>query len=141
MSAKIKDENYNDLKTKEIVLDKEYPVVTNSAFIPYLNSKNKDIFNENNYDKIQARTIKPIIFLNVFPQDGKTYILISYFKSYEALFSVFLEDFSENVETSISMMIIRNCENVGFNPDYIENNFTEKEIKNILENTSFKRIL
>lgn len=46
MSNEIKDKTYKGLKTKEIILAKEYPIVANSLFIPYYNSKNEEIFED-----------------------------------------------------------------------------------------------
>lgn len=134
MSDEIQNKTYSGLKTREIILEKEYPIVTNSSFIPYYNSENKNVFKFDIYEKIQNGDLGPTIFLNIFPKDGKTYILMSYFETYESLLLPFLNDFDDNLEEKISIMILRHCENTAFNPDYIENNFLPEEKDDILEN-------
>jgi len=127
---------YESLIIKEYILEKEYLVVTNGAFIPRTNSKNEYIFDSYTDESINNGNLDPVIFLNVFPLKNKTYILLSFFKKYEKILNPLILDIEKNKKREISSLIIKHCEVIAFNPDYIQNKFTTKERNEILKNFS-----
>lgn len=135
LKEQIKHKTYNGIKTLVLKLDKEYPVVCNSTFIPYTTFENKRIFNEEEYDKIQTGELNPSLFLNIFPESGETIILISYLEEYESYVERYLKDFDnisqEELKNRVSTMAIQYCENIGFSPEYIREKFTDNEIEKI----------
>lgn len=136
LKEKIKNKTYNGIHSFVIEFDKEYPVVSNSTFIPYQNSKFENIFTKEEYDKIQKGSLNPMIFSNIFPASGKTFIILSCLEKDRIYLEKFFKDFSGTIEDkkkNISMMILRNSENTAFSPKYIQEKFSEKEKEMIEE--------
>lgn len=134
----IKLKKYDSLYTKVIIFDKEYPIVSNCSFIPYFSTDFNRILNKE-YQEIQDGKINPLIFLNVFPEQGKTYVLISCFKKYKEMLENFFESLNENninennIKERISMLILTYAGNTGYSPDYIANKFSEQEKELMVE--------
>ncbi len=62
---------------------------------------------------------------NMFPKEGKTHILISYFSENTAL--SFLEDV-KITQQDISNLLVYNAENTAYSPSYIKESFSKDEI-------------
>ena len=129
----IKEKTFNGLYTYKIILNKEYPIVSNSAFIPYLNVNFEDVFTEQEYEKIQTGEINPTIYLNIFPENNKTFILISCLERYKNILEKFFNAFGNKreIKDQLSTLILMYAQNTGFSPEYIENFFTLEEIEDI----------
>lgn len=139
LKTQIKNNTYNGITTLTLELNEEYPIVCNSTFIPYKTVDMEEMYDKENYDKIQSGEINPAIFLNIFPLDGKTIILISYLEEYENYIAKYLKSFTKEENDSIelkhkiSTMIIQHCENIGFSPKYIREKFEESELEKIMK--------
>lgn len=155
---RLSDYVYSKLISKEFdnvihysyVLNDFYPIACNSIFIPYFDSEGKQVFNSNEYMRIQKTSLpvedNPFITLNVFPEGGKTYVLVSHvvsrindFKFLRSIFDMPIDVFTD----AISQMILTYCENVGFNPDYVNTKFSNQEkqkIQKFFMNTMLDRV-
>lgn len=135
LKNEIKNQTFNGFYTLSLELDKEYPIVCNSTFLPYITANFEETFTPLEYEKIQKGELNPSIFLNVFPTLGKTIILISCLELNKKFLDNFLLSFSEKekIKEKISTMILQYCENTAFSPDYILNKFSKDE-KNLIEN-------
>lgn len=134
MKKQIKDENYDDYQTKYICLDKEYPIVASSCFIPYYDFEGNPIFKGQNYDDVTSGEKMPLLILNIFPKCGKTHILLSYFKDKNTEIAYFHKHLNNRIKEKVSHLLIHYVENMAFSPSYIQENFSEEEKKSITEN-------
>lgn len=132
--SKLIENKFDALVHYSFTLNEYYPIACNSIFIPYFDDEGNNVFSSSEYTRIQGETLptdeSPFITLNVFPEDGRTYVLISHvasrlneFKFLQNLFNKPIEDFT----LSISQMMLTHCENLGFSPDYVTSNFTPEE--------------
>ena len=87
----IKEKKYDCIYTYKIILEKEYPIVCNSTFIPYVDANFNSVFSDEEYNKIQLGELNPNIFLNVFPANNKTYILLSCLEKNKDILKKFLK--------------------------------------------------
>jgi hypothetical protein len=109
--------NYNDeLIYKNVILNYELPIAACSAFTPIVDFNNNVI---NNFFKKEYE-IPKYIFFNIFPENGNTYILICFLKKQKD----FLEDYvnyiikNEDIENTLSNLILRNIENFVMLPEH-----------------------
>lgn len=131
MKKDIENRNYDRLHTYYYSLIKEYPIVTNTCFIPYSDIENNPLYTDKEYIDTQVSNFLPVVLLNVFPKDGKTHVLFSFFKKDLYKFSVFKQQISKDIKQSVSKLILQYAENTGFSPSYIKEYFTESEITKI----------
>lgn len=131
MKKDIENRNYDRLHTYYFTLIKEYPIVTNTCFIPYSDIENNHLYTDKEYIETQVCNILPVVLLNVFPKDGKTHVLFSFFKKDLYKFSAFKQQISKDIKQSVSKLILQYAENTGFSPSYIKEYFTENEITEI----------
>ena len=129
----IKEKVFNSIYTYKIILEKEYPIVCNSLFLPYRDVNFNFIFNQEQYHKIQIGELNPNIYLNIFPENDKTYILISCLEKNKDILKNFFKNLidKENIKHKISTLVLTHSENTGFSPEYIDNYFNEEEIEEI----------
>lgn len=125
MKMNIENKSFQGLKTRYIEYDKEYLIASNCCFLIYFDFNKNLIFNDEEYQKIQTGEINPLIMFNMFPKEGKTHILISYFSENTAL--SFLEDV-KITQQDISNLLVYNAENTAYSPPYIKENFSKDEI-------------
>jgi hypothetical protein len=111
----ISKSNYDFLETKTIVLDREYLIAANSSINPPYDF-------DGNYisDLMDFHNLPKALFVNIFPQNGKTYILLSYLKKYSKYFK-FLDNQlvhqKENVQRiKLSNLLATNVENITLSP-------------------------
>lgn len=80
--------------------------------------------------------IMPEIYINIFPVEGKTHIILSYDKKYDYMYQSYFKQLEEaDVEDllrHISYLIIEYSENIYFKPSWIDR-LSEKKRKSILE--------
>lgn len=136
----IKEKKYDCIYTYKIILEKEYPIVCNSTFIPYVDANFNSVFSDEEYNKIQLGELNPNIFLNVFPANNKTYILLSCLEKNKDILKKFFESLFDKqyIKEKISSLILHYAENTGFSPEYINKYFLEEElneIKNLYQKT------
>ena len=108
-------EKFEEFQTDLIILEDEYLFAVSSAFFIEYDFKNNPI-NELNILSKEPATL----FLTIFPQNKKTYVLISYLKKDNLKFSFLkkqLLDLSEEEKKRrISSMICLYCENFVMSP-------------------------
>ncbi|HFV9279136.1 TPA: hypothetical protein ACIAIK_001391 [Acinetobacter baumannii] len=138
--SKLENNQFDELIHYSYVLDKFYPIACNSIFIPYFDMSGKQVFSKSEYVKIQNSSLpvekSPFIILNIFPEQEKTYILISHINSRCNDFEFIKELFNKSVNDftlSISQILLTYCENVAFGPKYIKSKFTVEERRAIAE--------
>jgi hypothetical protein len=107
--------NFGFLETKTIVLGREYLIAVNSSINPTYDF-------EGNYisDLMNFRGLPKALFVNVFPQNGKTYVLLSYLKNHSKYFK-FLDNQlvyrKENIQRiRLSNLLATNIENIALSP-------------------------
>ncbi|WP_136487464.1 hypothetical protein [Vibrio sp. H11] len=136
---KLVNKNYIGLTHKYYSFDEEYPVACSSSFIPYFDSEGKRILTkEQVYSLSNKASENPSdslnVFLNIFPENGKTHVLFSFF-SCNKNFSLSLEELFQqddcHLKVSLSNIILNYVENIAFKPSYIEDLFTKEEREKI----------
>jgi len=108
----ILNQNYGVIKTYTIELPAFYSIAVSSSF--YLDFD----FEGNPIPHSDERM--EYLFLSVFPDQNKTYVLISYFEQDENLYGNLGNQLAKrnNYVSDISILIAAHCENVYFNPTY-----------------------
>lgn len=131
---------YNCLTHYCYTLNENYPIVCNSVFNLHIDDNYCPIFSKNELSKIEEKpqniSHTPLIMLNIFPENGKTYILVSHSLGMKNKFSFLKKLFKSNkkvITQYFSNILISNCENIAFSPSYILNSFSENERKSILQ--------
>ncbi|WP_270406064.1 hypothetical protein [Paenibacillus timonensis] len=113
------NKKFNKLTTNRIVFDLEFSLATSTTFF-LLGDLNGKVIN----DPVNPNKYISPFFLNVFPQGGKTYILMSYLSKDKHMYTnVMQQILNANVEKQkniISNLIIINAENFVFAPDKFE---------------------
>ena len=135
------------MKNYYISFDQEYPIACSSTFIPYYDFIGNPLFTDEEKQQISLNANEPkdtkYLFVNIFPENGKTHILISHFKNqkkkYKFLSKLIKLD-GKNLKINISNMIINYIENIAFSPIYINENFSQDEIK-LLKETFIKSVI
>ena len=113
-----KKTKYNVIETAVIIVDEELPMAVNSSFNLELDPDGNLINDHSETEEALAKRMKPC-FLNVFPQNGKTYCLLSYWRrdKKDYAFMRSLNDLSETMkQVLISNLIATYTENFVANP-------------------------
>jgi hypothetical protein len=115
MNYFLANKRFDRLITHWLVFEEEYGVAVSSSFAIY-----KDINGIIVNDIYKLKTYIPSIFLTVFPQDGKTYILISYLHKsrhiYNFIKSQVVNKSIQEQKIIISNIILANVENFFISP-------------------------
>ncbi len=139
IKQRLSDKDYTGLIHKYYCFDEEFSIACSSSFIPYFGFEGETIISK---EQKKSLSIKPSdspskslnVFLNVFPENGKTHILFSYFQCNEK-FSLSIEKLFQHEEHDLkvylSNIILNYVENIAFKPSYIEDSFSKEEIENI----------
>ncbi len=121
---------YHKLETISIELNYEVKFAVNSFFQLEYDLNNNLLNNFSDFDKL----IKPLM-LNIFPQNGKSYILLSCFKQDIFLYKEFLETIKkmkkEKLFLTLNNLIAFYCENFVISPDFFDK-WSEREKTNFL---------
>ena len=116
LSKDEKNRDYGILYSKEIQFNGTSLLAVNSVFSLYYDFDGNQIYNPYDYS-IEL----PTIFLNVFPQGGKTNIIFSCFsdqlKNYKETFEQSDKFNKSQLEDVISQIIVVHCENLFVSPD------------------------
>lgn len=108
---------FNALNSQTIVIDRELPIVCSASFYLELDHNNKII---NNTLDETSRNLAPL-FMTLFPQNGKTYCIFSYFKSDKAKYAFLNEimTFDQNtLEIIVSNILPTYTESFAVSPRY-----------------------
>lgn len=130
MNINLNRERYYKIESQTIEFEKEYHIAVSSMFFIEYDMNGKQI---NDIDKYQ--NMNPT-FLTIIPQNGKTYVIISYFKTDRSYLSFIesqiTEKSKEYQKTILSNMIAIYAENVFLSPTKWEN-LSKEERNNYLE--------
>lgn len=112
----LQSKSYYRIETDVIVFDSEYSFAVSAAF--YLLG---DLSGKLKNDPLNPSKYIAPFFLTVFPDCGKTFVLMSYFKKDKEIYSFLKNQVVNNTEEQqkiiISNMIVMNTENIVFSPD------------------------
>ena len=110
------ERNYDVLYSKTLQLNGRSLFAVNSAFSLYYDFDRNEI-----YDPYDYSIELPTIFLNVFPQNDKTFIIIScfleHFNKFKNIFDNLDKFDNSQLEAIISQIIVVHCENLFISPD------------------------
>lgn len=122
--------DYKFIKSRCRILDKEYCIAVSSVFFLRYDFESNQIQSLEDVLKLSP------IFLTIFPQDGKTFILFSYFQKDSEKFRPFLNQlwqFDNEIFTSkLSLLIALYCENFAYSPRLLQK-WTELQKINFLQ--------
>lgn len=111
---------HDKLITHNITFESEFSFsVSSMVTLPYdFNGNNLPHFTGKSWDDPEP------LFITIFPQNGKTFVILSYFESGEETFS-FLEDQllakdKDKQKELITRLVLSHCENVVFSPSLID---------------------
>ena len=123
MKQNIVDKNFEDLYTITIELNQEYKIVANSIFFPYRSpSDGLPLFTDEERVSLNKGDINPRIFFNLFPQQGKTYVVFSCFSKYKPYLNTFIKNLDPleiDFLQQITILLFMYTENIGFSSDII----------------------
>lgn len=129
MNINLENNKFYKIKTKVIELPTEYHIAVSSIFFIEWDVEGNLI-----NDLLYYKNIKPT-FLTIFPQDGKTFILMSYLKKHKSYFD-FIDDQILNKSLELQKIIISNMITL-----YVENVFISPIKWNILSEKAKKDYL
>lgn len=113
--SKEKSQNFNIIKTFTFKLSYEALIVVNSVFTISNDFQGKRINN-----LTDTSTIPTPVFLNVFPQNKKTVILLSWFEYSDEIYNAIKKDIEElsdyEKELFFTNLILCHCENFFMSP-------------------------
>lgn len=116
-------------------LDKAYPIACSSSFILHYDFNGKKLFTEQQIVELTCNQddpthIRSTVILNVFPEKGKTHIILSisnYHLKFKREVKKLFKTNEQKIKYQLSGLIINYIENIAFNPSYIDNLFTKEE--------------
>lgn len=107
--------NYNIIFSKHYEMKKKALIAVNSVF-----SLNYDFDGNQIYDPYDYSIELPSLFLNVFPQEDKTHLILSCFsmvkKKYDSVFNTLDSLTDLRLEEVISQIIVAHCGNLYISP-------------------------
>jgi hypothetical protein len=129
----IRTKAYNIIVTDTIVLDQEYPIAVSSASDLEFDYQGNEVIHSD--ERLEQ------FYLTVFPQNGKTCILFSYFIEDSLLYGDVINQVKKRgkPESDISVLIAGHCENVFFSPPYYQKFIRgqEEKIAKLVQQTQF----
>jgi hypothetical protein len=142
LDQKLINKKFDAVKTLSIIIEKNCKFSVSSIFHLEYDFNNRVVNNLNDFQE----KVKPL-FLTIFPQKDKTYILLSYLKddhqTYQFLKDQLVDSSLENKTKRISLLITLYCENFACSPEKWDS-LTEAERKNfrlLFETTIFREKL
>ena len=138
----IKNQESNLIKHQTYIFDYYIPIACSGVFFLYIGPSGESILNpsETVMEAITVDNCKNTI-LNVFPENGKTYVIFSTIKTNDKVINFvnnLLSD-NDNINWKLSHVILNHIENIAFRPSYIDT-FSDKEKDEIL-NLFFHNVL
>lgn len=119
--------------------ENEYPLACSTCFIPYFDFNGNKIISPNEIKHLSSNAVEKTedcknVFLNIFPEEGKTHVIFTYFKKNTKLKESIIKLLNlknPELKISLSTFILNYAENVAFNPNYIDKNFDDKKMDHI----------
>lgn len=113
--------NYSKVCTDTLILDYEYPLAVSS-----MSDLDFDYFG--NSIKHSEKRLEQF-YLTIFPENGKTYVLFSYFDEDSDKYENIIPQIKSRnkFESDLSVLIAGHCENVFFKPSYYEQYIRSQE--------------
>lgn len=138
ISKSIQGDDYSDLESCIFSFDGESMIACSAAFIPYYDHMGDLILSEDEVDTLKTTAAASLsdsqyVFFNIFPENGKTYVLISFFLGSKAgsLLVDRLKGLSDlNLKVAFTNIALNYVENLALGPEYIKR-FSESEILEI----------
>jgi hypothetical protein len=111
----INKQNYWKIQTTAIIFNNEHPLAASAAITPIHD------FAGNKVNKLMPKSRFLPLLVNVFPQNGKTYVLLGYRHRDKSIFEYLktqLLNINENQQKKlISNLIVSNVSNLYFSPN------------------------
>lgn len=137
-TADLKDQNFSNINSFTYTLNYEVNFAVSTSFAIDRDMNRKII--QNTYD-LSDDIIMPKIYLNVFPIEGESKIIISYHKDHEDIYFNLLEQLAiakeESITKYLSYMIFDKSEDVYYRPSTISNLEAETKESLIESYTAF----
>lgn len=118
---------FDNLITLSFQLDYEVEIAVSSAFAVH-----KDCYGNviNEIYSLEPSTI-PSVYFNIFPEDNKTHILLSYHKSQQHIYGDFFNQIEtlsmDQLKKLLNFLMINYTENIFFSPRLIDSMSAEKQ--------------
>lgn len=121
--------------------DTEYPIVCCSTFIPYFDFEGQQIITTKQTLNLTSQLKNdfadfPNVFFNLFPENGKTHVIFSYFKNnqtFQDSVHKLLSHDDQKIKSLLSSFLINYVENAAYKISYIDQVFSESERKAITD--------
>ncbi|WP_303820006.1 hypothetical protein [Actinobacillus minor] len=139
----IKNQESSLIKHQTYIFDYDIPIACSGVFFLYIGPSGESILNQSEtvMEAITVDNCKNTI-LNVFPENGKTYVIFSTIKTNDKVINFvnnLLSD-NDNINWKLSHVILNHIENIAFRPSYIDT-FSDKETRSTLFQVSFSNAL
>ena len=136
LKSVIKNQCNSLIKHKLYIFNYNVPIACSGVFIQYLAPNGKTLIEENETINVgKIHDCKQTI-LNVFPENGKTYVLFSTIKNNKKIIDfldkLFKQENIDDIKLSLSHIVLNHIENIAFNPSYI-NSISIEEKEKILQ--------
>jgi len=144
----IENDNTSEFEHAYYRLEGVYPVACCVSFIPYFDHNGGRIISLRDQYRMALshvtnyREMKNVMF-NIFPEDGGTHVIFTFSKGnqeFKAAIERLLKLDGNSLKIGLSNMLVNYVENSAYGPQYIEKNFTSKqimEIKKLFSSTVF----
>ncbi|MEG3437525.1 hypothetical protein V0288_10380 [Pannus brasiliensis CCIBt3594] len=112
------NKKFENIKTRIVIFDNEYHLAVSSCFAPERDLHGK-LINEFSHLTVDLN----YIYLTIFPQNGKTFVLFSYLRKNQRKLSAFIDQIDDdNLSMTEKQKIISNmlaiyCENIVLSPE------------------------
>lgn len=130
----IKNQELSLIEHQTYIFDYDIPIACSSVFFLYKGPSGESILSETD-TAMEANIVDNCknTILNVFPENGKTYVIFSTIKTNDKVIKFINNLLSDNgnIEWELSHIILNHIENIAFRPSYIDS-FSDKEKNEIL---------
>lgn len=133
LKSVIKNQDNSLIEHKLYTFDYNIPIACSSVFFQYIDPLGKVILSENDTESLGDISDCKRTILNIFPENGKTYVIFSVIKTNNKVIK-FIDDLfmdKDNFDWKLSHIILNHIENIAFNPSYIDG-FSDDEKNEIL---------
>lgn len=132
LSGYIAEENFSSIRTFSKTLDFEINFAACSFFAVATDFEG-NVLNDIHDLDIE---IMPEIYLNIFPVEGESHIVLSYDRKYDYMYESYFEQLEKvdmnDLLSHLSYLVIEYTENIYFKPSWVDS-FSEKKKKSILD--------
>jgi len=113
-NANLQNNRFDSVETEILIFPEEYYIASSSALFIMRDFKGKIINNI-----YTPKEVNKPLFLSIFPQDGKTYVLMSFLKKERSFFSFTSDIANKNIgmqKDMISKLIVKYSDNFVISP-------------------------